>query len=90
LTNEKRGGLSDRSCFKLFSLLFSNKSLQAPSGERHKTAQQTLFLLFANNNCFPTPDEKLLALFEKINEGKPSSQIWGRMYNTVVSIKCMM
>ncbi len=68
LTNEKRGGLRvvsfDRSCFKLFSLLFSNKSMQAPSCERHKTVQRTLFLLFANNNCFPTSDEKLLALFE--------------------------
>ncbi len=38
--------------------------MQAPSCERHKTAQRTLFLLFATNNCFPTSDEKLLALFE--------------------------
>jgi hypothetical protein len=37
---------------------------QAPSCERHKTAQRTLFLIFANNNCFPTSEEKLLALFE--------------------------
>ncbi len=68
LTNEKRGGLTevsfDSSGFKLFSLWFSNKSVQAPSCERHKTAQRTLFLLFANNNCFPKSDEKLLALFE--------------------------
>ena len=68
LTNEKRGGLAvvsfDRSGFKLFSLWFSSKSMQAPSCERHKTAQRTLFLLFANNNCFPTSEEKLLALFE--------------------------
>ncbi len=79
LTNEKRGGLRvvsfDRSCFKLFSLLFSNKLMQAPSCERHKTVQRTLFLFFANNNCFPTSDEKVLALFE-------CSQIfvwnWGR------------
>ncbi len=52
LTNEKRGGLSmvsfDRSPFKLFSLKFSNKLVQAPSRERHKTAPRTLFLLFAN------------------------------------------
>jgi hypothetical protein len=36
----------------------------------------------------------LLALFEKIYYGEPgslpTSQISGRMYNTVVSIKCMM
>jgi hypothetical protein len=39
LTNEKRGGLKveafDRSPFKLFTLKFSNKSVQAPSCERH-------------------------------------------------------
>ena len=68
LTNEKREGLTvvsfDRSGFMLFSLWFSNKSIHAPSCERHKTAQQTLFLLFANNNCFPKLDEKLVALFE--------------------------
>jgi hypothetical protein len=56
LTNEKRGGLSvvsfDRSPFKLFSLKFSNRLVQAPSCERHKTAPQTLFVLFANNNYF--------------------------------------
>jgi hypothetical protein len=42
LTNEKRGGLKvaefDRSPFKLFTLKFSNKSVQSPSCERHKTA----------------------------------------------------
>ncbi len=52
LTNEKRGGLElaafDRSPFKLLSLKFSNKSVQAPSCERHKTAPRTLFLSFAN------------------------------------------
>jgi hypothetical protein len=57
LTNEKRGGLTlvpfDRSRFKLFSRKFSNKLVQAPSCERHKTAPRTLFLLFANYNCFP-------------------------------------
>ncbi len=157
LTNEKRGGLAvvsfDRSGFKLFLLWFSNKSMQAPSCERHKTAQWTLFLLFANNNCFPTSEEKLLALFEfrrffgswgggqhslvvcciasffkkfggflklhhrwlqwlqsnysdATNIGEkpflviwkdlwwsrllPSSQMSGRMYNTVVSIKYML
>jgi hypothetical protein len=58
LINEKRGGLSvvsfEKSPFKLFSLKFSNKLVQAPSCERHKTAPRTLFLLFANYNCFPT------------------------------------
>jgi hypothetical protein len=57
LTNEKRGGVGvisfGRSPFKLFSLKFSNKSVQAPSCERPKTTQRTLFLLFANNICFP-------------------------------------
>jgi hypothetical protein len=52
LPNEKRGGLEvaafDRSPIKLFSLKFSNKSVQAPSSERQKTAPQTLFLSFAN------------------------------------------
>jgi hypothetical protein len=38
--------------------------MQVPSYERHKNAQQAVFLLFANNNCFPTLDEKLVALFE--------------------------
>ncbi len=54
LTNENRGGLKevsfDRSPFKLFTLRFSNKSVEAPSCERPKTAPRTLFLLFANNN----------------------------------------
>ncbi len=58
LTNEKRGGLSvvsfDRSPFKLFSLKFSNRLVQAPSCERHKTAPRTLFVSFANNNYFQT------------------------------------
>jgi hypothetical protein len=57
LTNEKRGGVRvvsfGRSPFKLFSLKFSNKSVQAPSCERPKSTQRTLFLLFANNNCLP-------------------------------------
>jgi hypothetical protein len=54
LTNEKRGGLRvislDRSPFKLISQKFSKESVQAPSYERHKTTERTLFLLFANNN----------------------------------------
>jgi hypothetical protein len=41
----------DRPSFKLFTLRFSNKSVQAPSCERPRTAPRTLFLLFANNNC---------------------------------------
>ncbi len=56
IDNEKRGRLSvvsfDRSPFTLFSLKFTNKLVEAPSCERHKTAPQTLFLLFANYNCF--------------------------------------
>jgi hypothetical protein len=38
--------------------------MHASSSERHKTAQRILFLLFANNNCFPMSDGKLVALFE--------------------------
>jgi hypothetical protein len=57
LTNEKRGGVRvvsfGRPPFKLFSQKFSNKSVQALSCERPKTSQRTLFLLFANINCFP-------------------------------------
>ncbi len=58
-TNEKRGGLKvvafDRSPFKVFSLRFSKKSVQAPSCERPKTTQRTLFLFlsFEINNWFP-------------------------------------
>jgi hypothetical protein len=55
LTNEKKGGLEvvafDRSPFKLFRLRFSDKSVQAPSSERPKTTQRTLFLSFEINNC---------------------------------------
>ncbi len=56
LTNEKRGLFTvvsfDRSRFKLCLQKFSNKLMQAPSCEKHKTAPRTLFLSFANNNCF--------------------------------------
>jgi hypothetical protein len=40
-----------RSPFKLFTLRFSNKSVQAPSCERNKTTQLTLCLSFEINNC---------------------------------------
>ncbi len=57
LTNEKRGGLKvvafDKSPFKLLTLRFSTKSVQAPSCNRPKTTQRTLFLSFEINNCFP-------------------------------------
>jgi hypothetical protein len=39
--------------FKIFTLKFSNKSVQSSSCERPKTAQQTLFILIANKKCFP-------------------------------------
>jgi hypothetical protein len=55
VTNEKKGGLEvvafDRSPFKLFTLRFSNKLVQAPSSERPKTTQRTLFLSFEINYC---------------------------------------
>jgi hypothetical protein len=38
--------LFDRTRFKLFTQIFSNKSVQSSSCERPKTAQRTLFLLF--------------------------------------------
>ncbi len=70
LTNEKRGGLTvvsfDGPPFKLFSLRFSYKSMQATSCKRTNTNQRTLFLSFAIKNCFPRSDEKLLAIFELI------------------------
>jgi hypothetical protein len=50
--------------FYIQAFLFSNKSVQSSSCERPKTTQRTLFLLFANNNCFPTSNTKLLALSE--------------------------
>ncbi len=56
LTNEIRGGLKvvtfNRYPFRLFTLRFSNKSVQAPSYERPRTAQLTLFLSFEINKCF--------------------------------------
>ncbi len=47
---------------------YKYKSMQAkpPSCERPITNQRTLFLSFAINNCYPTSDEKLLAVFELI------------------------
>jgi hypothetical protein len=55
-TNEKRGGLKvvaiDRSSFKLFSLRFSNKSVEALSCEWPNISQRTLFLSFEIINCF--------------------------------------
>jgi len=57
IDHEKTGGLKvvelDRSPFKLLTLKFSNKSVQSSSCERHKSAQPIMFLLFANNNCYP-------------------------------------
>ncbi len=47
-----------------YSRCYFQASKQAPSFERHRTVHRTLFLLFANNNCFPTSDDKFLALFE--------------------------
>ncbi len=41
----------DRSPFKLFTLRFSCKSVQAPSFEKPKTTRRTLFLSFEINNC---------------------------------------
>jgi hypothetical protein len=55
LTNEKKGGLKvvsfNRSRFKLFTLRFSNKSVQAPSCEGPKTAQRSLILSFEITYC---------------------------------------
>ena len=60
MMNEKRALLKvvpfDRSPFMLFTLRFSNKSVQAPSCNRPKTARRTLFLFFANNVCFAITD----------------------------------
>ncbi len=54
LTKDKRGELKviafDRSSFELFTLRFSTKSVKAPSSERPKTTQRTLFLSFEINN----------------------------------------
>ncbi len=55
LTNEKRGGLKvaafDRSPFKLFSLRFSAKSVQAPSCERPETTQRTCWGRAPTTTC---------------------------------------
>jgi hypothetical protein len=57
LANEKRGVLKvvvfDKSPFKLFTLRFSTKFVQAPSCKRPKTTQRTMFLSFEINNWFP-------------------------------------
>jgi hypothetical protein len=56
IDNQKRGGLNlesfDLSCFKPFTLRFSNKSVRTPSCERPKTTRRRVFLLFEYNNCF--------------------------------------
>ncbi len=114
----------DRSPFKLFTLRFLSKSMQAPSCEKPKTTQQTLFLSFEINNCFPItysvgglwkiletcmPRGKFKHRYwyfaDTPNIGRSNSVIWkdlwwgliftvsqitGRMYNTDVTIKCMM
>ncbi len=54
----------DRSPFKLFSLRFSKKSVQALSCERPKTAQQSLFLSFEIN--YHTAPGKIHGSREKI------------------------
>jgi hypothetical protein len=65
LTNEKSGGLKvvafNGSPFKLFTLRYSNKSVQAPFCERSKTSQRTLFLSFEipNNGIALEDDEKI-------------------------------
>jgi hypothetical protein len=57
MANEKRGGMKvvafDKSPFKLFTLRFSTKSVQASSCKRTKTTQRILFLSFEINNWFP-------------------------------------
>ncbi len=88
LSNEKRGGLGvvsfDRSIFKLISLKFSNKSVQAPSCERPKTTQRTLFLLFANNNCFQIT---LLCRRCMKKSGKLASQFKHRYWYTLPTLQ---
>jgi hypothetical protein len=68
LTNEKIGVLKvvafDGSPFKLFSLRFSTKFVQAPSCERPKT---TLSLIISNQELFPNSGIAS-ELFEKIRE----------------------
>jgi hypothetical protein len=67
----KRGVLKvvafDRSPFKLFSLRFSTKSVQAPSCERPKTTQRTLSLYISNQELFPNIGI-VSELYEKIPE----------------------
>ncbi len=72
LTNQKRGGLTvvsfERSRFKLLSRKFSKKLVQAPSCERPKTTQRTLFLPFEiNMQLFPN-NGKASGAYEKIQE----------------------
>ncbi len=57
----------DRPPFKIFTLRFSNKSVQAPSCERPRTAQRTVFLSFEINNFFPN-SSIMMELYEKIRE----------------------
>jgi hypothetical protein len=109
LINEKRGGLTvilfDRSSFHLFTLKFSNKSVQSSSCERSKTAQWTPFLSLEINNCFPIQTsllvlsrhskyryELLCYLKRFIMKFRfiPSSQISGRMFQwSVWCEKCV-
>jgi hypothetical protein len=67
-----------------------NKSANGLGGKNRVNRNITI-------GSLPTPQIPLgiVALFEKINIGEPiltvvSNTVSGRMYNTVVSIKCMM
>ncbi len=113
----------DRSPFKIFSLRFSTKSVQAPSCERPKTAANTVSIIL-NQELFPNSgiatelyenmgklachvvnsniaidslpmlqislEIPALFRFMMVSWFLPLSQRSGRMYNTVVSINCVM
>ncbi len=74
----------DRYGFMLLSLWFSNKSMQAPPCERHKTAQRTLFLLFAKVQklvfTLQIGDHFFLNLNSESEDGVESG--WGVVCNT--------
>ncbi len=50
--------------FKLFTLRCSNKSVQAPSCERPKSTQRTMFLLYEYDICLQTRHKKFLVVLE--------------------------
>jgi hypothetical protein len=69
--------LFDWSRVKLFTLKFSNESVQATSYERPKSAQRTFFLSFEINNCFS------LTVYCRRLMKKSGKLVWGVLNSNI-------